>query len=71
MKRWKNVRYTNDPVSDFLHHDTEQTRKLERLPVCTDCGHHIQDEHCYQINDEVICEDCMREYRVYTDDLIN
>lgn len=50
-------------------HDREQTRQLERLPVCADCGEHIQDDHYYLINDEAICPDCLESgYRKETED---
>lgn len=52
--------YTDDPVRDFLSHDREQARELERLPVCSECGERIQDEFCYEINDELICESCLK-----------
>lgn len=53
--------YTNDPLADFTRHDAEQEAALELLPVCTICMEHIQDDHCYNINDEIICERCMVE----------
>lgn len=52
---------TEDPVADFLRHDEEQNRWLESLPECADCGEPIQDEHCYEINDEYICPRCMED----------
>lgn len=54
--------WTNDPLADFERHDAEQTRQLERLPVCADCDEHIQDETAYYINGEWICKDCMSTY---------
>lgn len=50
---------TEDPVADFLRHDEEQNRWLEQQPVCADCGEHIQADHCFLINDETICPDCL------------
>lgn len=43
-------------------HDAEQNRQLEALPICADCGNHIQDEQAYYINGEWICHDCMSTY---------
>lgn len=59
------MRYTDDPVADFESHDAELEEALGCLPVCSECGHHIQDEYCFYINDEPIHESCMVEnYRV-------
>lgn len=52
-------------------HDFEIEERLSKLPVCDECGHHIQDEHCYCINGNYICEDCLNDrYRVCVDDII-
>lgn len=51
-------------------HDAEQARQEAKLPVCVDCGDPVQDDHYYEINDEVICPDCMESnYRKEVDDL--
>lgn len=42
---------------------------LMNLPVCSDCGKFIHTDYYYDINGELICEDCMnRNYRKCTDD---
>lgn len=43
-------------------HDARLNRQLEQLPVCEDCGEHIQDETAFYINGEWICHDCMSSY---------
>ena len=40
----KSVFYTDDPIADFHAWDAHQTKKLEQLPTCADCGEHIQEE---------------------------
>jgi formylmethanofuran dehydrogenase subunit E len=61
--------YTDDPIADAERYTAEQEARVERLPICTECGHHIQDEHLYEINDEFICEECMRDnHRKRTED---
>ncbi len=50
---------TGDPLSDFNRHDTECQKWMDKLPECADCGHPIQDDHYYLINDETICPDCL------------
>lgn len=53
------VHYSDDPVADYLRHDADKQKELERLPKCENCGEHIQDEYCYEINDEIICQKCL------------
>ena len=63
--------FTDNPITDFHRHDAEQEAELELLPICSECGHRIQDEHCFVINDMPIHESCMiKNYRVATDDLM-
>ena len=60
------ARYSDDPVADFEAYDAEQEAALELLPKCSHCGEPIQDDTCFLINDEPICENCMELFRVYT-----
>lgn len=61
--------WSGDPLLDASRYDNRQQRRLDRQPKCVICGEPIQDEHCYQINDELICAECLNEnYRVFTDD---
>lgn len=53
--------WTDDPVADFNRYDAEQTRMLARLPKCSECDEPIQDEDCYEFNDELICEQCLKD----------
>lgn len=56
--------YTDNPLADFDRWCDEQNEKLKKLPVCSVCGEHIQDDHYYLINDENICPDCLEnEFR--------
>lgn len=57
------VYYSNNPHADFDAWDAEQNKQLEQLPVCADCGEHIQDEEAYHIHGEWICINCMDCYR--------
>ena len=62
--------YIPDNYDRFARHDAEQEASLEMLPVCSECGEHIQDEYCFEINDEYICERCMKNnHRKYVDDI--
>jgi formylmethanofuran dehydrogenase subunit E len=53
--------WSGDPIRDFERRDREQQRWLNRRPRCSCCGHHIQDENCYLINDEFVCPECLKE----------
>ena len=55
--------YSDDPLRDFDRWDAEQQKKLKELPICEDCGEHIQDESAFYINGDWICEDCIDAYR--------
>lgn len=61
--------WTDDAAADFERHDAEQERKLAKLPICSECGEHIQDDFLYDINGELICPQCLNDnYRKMTDD---
>lgn len=61
--------YTDDPIADFNRHCDEQEEWLQSRPVCSECDEPIQDEHCYEINDELVCEECLKHYhRKWTED---
>ena len=63
--------FTDDPVADFNRYQEEQENYLETLPVCSICDEHIQDDHLYDINDEVICEGCLKDnFRKNVEDYI-
>lgn len=68
MARWP--QYTDDPAADYDAYDRAQAEEMKRLPICCECGNRIEDEFCYQFNDEVICEDCVAQYRKFTADLM-
>jgi formylmethanofuran dehydrogenase subunit E len=64
--------YSDNPIADFLSYDAEQESKREKMPVCSVCGEHIQDDFLYDIDGEIFCEECLNEnFRKCTDDYIN
>lgn len=58
-----------DNYDFWRKHDAEQEKRLSKLPKCSECGEPIQEESCYFINGEYICESCMDNYKVYVDEL--
>lgn len=63
--------YTDDPLADFDYYDAKEIERLSKLPTCEWCGEPIQDDYCYEINGEIICEECLNDnHRRFTNDLI-
>ena len=61
--------------SDSLSRDidrflAEDEKALKSLPRCSECDKPISDDFCYQINGELICEDCMQTFRKHTEDFM-
>ena len=63
LKEGVQMMWTDDPVSDFERWDREQEKKLEQLPVCVDCGDHIQQETAVFLGGEWYCDSCIDAYR--------
>lgn len=64
--------WTDDPVADYNRHCDEQERQMAKLPKCDCCGYRVTDETYYDINGEILCEECLNDkYRKYTDDFMN
>lgn len=51
--------YTGDPIADFHRHDAEQESRRKELPICSDCGHEIQDEYYNEFDCYFYCDDCL------------
>lgn len=63
--------YVPDNYDLWERHEEEREAEAVLLPECSVCGEKIQDEFCYEINDELICELCMNgEFRKLTTDFI-
>lgn len=62
--------YIPDNYDAFCQHEAEQQAKLDKLPICCECGEPIQTEDCYEVNDELYCPDCMDNHRAWVESLI-
>ena len=51
-----------DNYDFFRMHEDEMDAKLERRPVCVCCEEHIQDDHAYDIDGNLYCQDCMESH---------
>lgn len=63
--------WTGDPLKDFDRYDAQQQAALDKLPKCAYCGHPIQDDYFYLINDEAVCPECLdNNHRKWTEDYV-
>ena len=63
--------YSDNPIADYERYSANQEKELQELPICSVCDEPIQDEYCYVINDEVLCESCLNyHHRKWTEDII-
>lgn len=61
--------FTDDPIADYDRYCAAQARYERTLPVCGQCGHPIQDDKLYYINDVFICLECMEtDFKKDTED---
>lgn len=51
-----------DNYSLWEERDNEQEKWLRSRPKCDYCKEHIQDEHAFEIDGYLICEECIEEY---------
>jgi hypothetical protein len=64
--------YTDDPVRDEMRYTEELEAKLEKMPVCSHCKNHIQDDYLFDIDGEIYCEEHALElFRKNTEDYIS
>ena len=62
---------TDDPVRDYDRYAEEQDKLLQKMPVCSYCDNHIQDTYLYEIEGEIICEECIKDnFRKNVEDYI-
>ena len=55
----------------FLKHQADQDSKLEKMPVCSICEEHIQEDRVYVINGDIVCPYCLEdEYGHNVEDLM-
>ena len=56
--------YVADNYDMWEQHDREQEEKLADRPKCSECREYIQDDECYEIDGEYICNECMGNHKV-------
>ena len=55
-------RYTDDPIADHEAYEAELARLEKEVPVCDYCNRPVAEDFYYEINDEVICAECMEQH---------
>jgi formylmethanofuran dehydrogenase subunit E len=63
--------YCPDNYDAFVAYEERREREhqelLKRLPKCSKCGKPIENDECYEIGDELYCEECIENSKVWTD----
>lgn len=52
----------------WARHDAEQERARRKLPICSCCEEHIQQEKAVRIDGKWYCDYCLDEMREYIDE---
>ena len=63
-----------DYILDYndLHaeYEEEQERRTEKHPKCSCCGERILEDKFYNIEGTYICENCIEDFKVNTDEYL-
>lgn len=63
------MNWTDDPVADAERYYSELEKQADELPVCDVCGLRIRANYAYSIAEIIICENCIDEFKVDTENL--
>lgn len=59
----------HDNYDFFRNEEDSKEEWLKKRPKCDFCDEHIQDDYLYVIDDQYICDECMKSnFRKWTDD---
>lgn len=69
------MHYTDNPARDAENYYEDGMKEMRERPVCEYCGKHIADDICYEIDGNIVCDDCILDYlhdncRVKTEEVI-
>ena len=63
--------YIPDNLDLYAAHEKEQQRRLEKLPVCEYCGETITDDHYYDLDGDIVCQECLdHNFRKRVEDFV-
>lgn len=54
-----------DYLGLHARYDAEKEAELDKLPKCAECGEPIQSEKCYEIDGELICQECLENNHMH------
>jgi formylmethanofuran dehydrogenase subunit E len=61
--------YIKDNYDFFEKHEAEIARQTMHRPTCSCCKRPIMDDYAYEIDDGLVCAECLDdEYKVYIDE---
>ena len=60
--------YIPDYAEQYAEYEARLEREAKKLPKCDCCGERIFTEQFYNIEGNYICEECIRDYLVYTEE---
>lgn len=58
---------TDNPVRDAGAYFDDLEDELEKMPVCSECGEHIQQDEAVYIGGNWYCDGCIDKCRVSTE----
>lgn len=61
--------YAPDNYDRFKQHEAAQEAELQNRPECDYCGYTVQDDFCYVINGDIVCDDCIKDFRRAVEEL--
>ena len=59
--------WTDDPVRDAEAYSDYLDEEAEELPMCDICHSRIYEDHYYEYQGDIICPDCMDNFKVWRD----
>ena len=62
--------YIPDYADLYEDYEAEQERSLRKYPKCDCCDKRILTERFYNFEGTYICEECIEDYLVWTDDYV-
>ena len=56
-----------EPWQLYDRYDREYAEEIKHLPVCCECGEHIQQEKAVHIAGDWYCDQCLDDHREFTE----
>lgn len=61
--------YIKDNYDFYKEHEAEEARQAMHRPICSCCKNPIMEDYAYEINNSLVCADCLdSEYKTFIDD---